>query len=240
MSRTPAPRYGCACSAETAPLHSADIRASWLPPQFVFWLRERCSGRAARCSKRSRLLREKNRCPLRRPAWSLSDSCRLRASRGCLSGRHHSARVLRFSILERRCMKRTSAGASKERGSRNPFVFHAPNAMPAAIQADPRILPYAEIPPQPQADEKLINGTIKFHKAHALLHEIVHEGRRVDSHECQERAIIQQPDSLLEGQKYAPISTIAPINRTLFCGMPCLASTFPKNDFGSALLFPIP
>src|SRR6476661_1472184 len=57
-----------------------------------------------------------------------------------------------------------SAGASKERGSRNPFVFHAPNAMPAAIQADPRIFARTlRFHHSPRQTKNPINGTAKFH-----------------------------------------------------------------------------
>src|SRR5579859_1185591 len=57
-----------------------------------------------------------------------------------------------------------SAGASNDRGSRNPFVFQAPNAMPAAIHADPRIFARTlRFHHSPRQTKNPTNGTAKFH-----------------------------------------------------------------------------
>ena len=63
----------------------------------------------------------------------------------------------------------------------------------------------------------------------------------VDPHERDQRSeVIEHLYAQAVTHQNAPISATAATNNTLFRGTRCFASTTPKNDFGSALLRPIP
>ncbi len=89
----------------------------------------------------------------------------------------------------------SSGGSSKStRFPRNPFVFHAPTAIPTAIQIAPKTQSFgAQTNPKKETDDEAQHRRNKIAELLFFLMQIVaNEGRGIDSHESDQSAEIKQ------------------------------------------------